>query len=194
MSPATRCVVIYPIQPQLVLMVSSTTSVSCNSILDLASSYQTSPHSKVFSIMTLYHLTEKQVRFVKILLYVADIALRPSRLPFTTKSQFFFTGKFRALKSSNRPVKKHLLVSEDRIRRNFNFPNLLDEDIIISPIRWFEHISSESLASGNCEDINTSTISSRNSRTSNPSNSGMFNLNEIIIDHLANTEDVHPCL
>ena len=91
-------------------------------------------------------------------------------------------------------MKKLLLVSEDRIRRNFNFSNLLDEDIIISPIRWFEHISNESFTSGNREDINTSTISSRSSRASNPSNSEKYNVNDVITDPWANTEDVFPFL
>lgn len=91
-------------------------------------------------------------------------------------------------------MKKLLLVSEDRIRRNFNFSNLLDEDIIISPIRWFEHISNESFTSDNCEDINTSTISSRSSRASNPSNSEKYNVNDVITDPWANTEDVFPFL
>ena len=91
-------------------------------------------------------------------------------------------------------MKKLLLVSADRIRRNFNFPNLLDEDIIISPIRWFEHISHDSFQNGNCDDINTSMISSRNSRISNPRNSETHNLNEIDIDPLEEAEEELPSL
>ena len=96
------------------------------------------------------------------------------------------------MKSSDRPVKKLLLISEDRILRNFNFSDLLDENIIISPIRWFEHISNESFTSGNCEDINTNTLSSRSSRASNPSNGEKYNVNDVITDPWANAEDAFP--
>ena len=85
-------------------------------------------------------------------------------------------------------------MSADRIRRNFNFPNLLYEDIIISPIRWFEHISHDSFESGNSDDINTSMISSRSSRISNSCYSVTHNLNEINIDPLEEAEEELPCL
>lgn len=76
----------------------------------------------------------------------------------------YLAAKFRSTteKSSQRPLRKHILISEDRIRRNFSFPSLLDEDIIISPLRWFEHITGHSSLKDSEEDLDNSIISSYN--------------------------------
>lgn len=101
---------------------------------------------------------------------------------------FPIAGKATVEKSSSRPLRKHILLSEDRIRRNFSFPSLLDEDIIVSPIRWFEHIADHTISHDSSDDANDSNISSYNSSVCSITINSPFDQST---NSLVDTEEVH---
>jgi hypothetical protein len=109
-------------------------------------------HRKIGERNTIYKIQSSLPDYATTTVHPLDT--RTSYLPVKCRST--------TEKSSQRPLRKHILISEDRIRRNFSFPSLLDEDIIISPLRWFEHITDHSSLKDSDEDLDNSIISSYN--------------------------------